>query len=101
MTKRNQSKIKDISIAVFAFAKDSQVQAELKSRPSYIFIYNMMELLMKKHSVSSAKIGFTGYKDDIAAYFSALMELYLYRNIDVSLLDATEGFDPDIMQNNI
>ena len=101
MTRENQTSIQDVEIAVFAFSKDSQVETDIKNSHSYIYIYNMIELLMKKHHVSSKKIGFSGYKEDIAGYLSGLIELYLYRNIDISLSDDTEGFDPDEVPNNI
>ncbi len=54
---------------------------------------------MTKNHVSSEKVGISGYKEDVAAFFSQVMDLYMTKQIDIELVLDTNEFDPDYMPN--
>ena len=100
MGKRSKNEIEEIEIAVFAFTKDSQVNEHLVNRDSYRFVMDTFQILMNKNNVVSNKVGISGYKEDVASYISALIELYYYNHVEVNLLDDVSEYDPDYVPDN-
>ena len=41
-----------------------------------------------------------GYKEDVAAYLAFYLEVYLFKDLEVNLMDDINEYDPDIMPNN-
>ncbi len=101
MTRRNRKRveIKYPEIAVFALSKGSQMNERLHKGQSYNYMLNMIETLMRKSNVVSGKIGISGYKEDVAAYLAALLEVYFYRDMEIDLMEDINEYDPDIVSN--
>ena len=101
MPRRNieRVEIKYPEIAVFALSKGSQMNERLHKGQSYNYMLNMIETLMRKSNVVSGKIGISGYKEDVAAYLAALLEVYFYRDMEVDLTEDINKYDPDIVSN--
>jgi hypothetical protein len=102
MARRNKNRIeiKYPEIAVFAFSKGSQMNDHIHTSKSYYYMLNMLETLMKKSNVESNKVGISGYKEDVAAYLAALLEVYFYKDMEIELMDDINEYDPDNMPNN-
>ena len=88
------------NIAVFEFSKGSQSNEHLQKGGCYYFMLNMIETLMRKSNVQSERIGISGYKEDVAAYLSALMAVYHYKDIEIDLKASSTDFDTDILPDN-
>ncbi len=101
MARRNRKRI-EINypeIAVFALSKGSQMNERVHKGESYYYMLDMIETLMRKSNVVSGKVGISGYKEDIAAFFSQVMDLYMTKHIDIELVLDTNEFDPDYVPN--
>ncbi len=60
----------------------------------------MIEKIMKMNNVNSDKFGISGYKEDVAAFISFYMDVYLFKDLEINLMDDINEYDPDIMPNN-
>ena len=102
MSKRNRNRpeIHYPEIAVFTLSKGSQMNDSLHKSESYYFMLDKIEQMMRMNNVNSDKFGISGYKEDVAAYLAFYLEVYLYKDIDVRLMDDINEYDPDIMPNN-
>ena len=101
MSKRNRNRpeIHYPEIAVFTLSKGSQMNDSLHKSESYYFMLDKIEQMMRMNNVNSDKFGISGYKEDVAAYLAFYLEVYLYKDIDVRLMDDINEYDPDIMPN--
>ena len=102
MSRRNRKRfeIKYPEIAVFALSKGSQMKDRVHKGRSYYYMLNMIETLMRKSNVVSGKVGISGYKEDVAAYLAALLEVYFYKDMEIDLMEDINEYDPDIVPNN-
>ena len=96
---RNRPEVKYPEIAVFALSKESQMNDSVHKSESYYFMLDNIEQMMRMNNVKSDKFGISGYKEDVAAYLAFYLEVYLYKDIDVRLMDDINEYDPDIMPN--
>ena len=102
MSKRNRNRpeIHYPEIAVFTLSKGSQMNDSVHKSECYYFMLDKIEQTMRMNNVKSDKFGISGYKEDVAAYLAFYLEVYLYKDIDVRLMDDINEYDPDIMPNN-
>ena len=97
---RNRPEIKYPEIAVFALSKGSQMNEDVLKSESYYFMLDKIEQIMRMHNVKSDKFGISGYKEDVAAFLSFYLEVYLYKDLEIRLMDDINEYDPDIMPDN-
>lgn len=101
MSKRNsrRTEITYPAVAVFAFTRNAEFRDSFYQKESFNYFMSIIDSLMSKNHVSSEKVGFSGYKEDIAAFFSQAIDLYMSKHIDVELVLDTNEFDPDFLPN--
>ncbi len=102
MSRRNRKRaeIKYPEIAVFALSNGSQMNDRARKSESYYFMLNKIEQIMRMNNVVSEKFGISGYKEDVAAYLAFYLEVYLYKDLEINLMEDINEYDPDIMPNN-
>jgi hypothetical protein len=98
--KRNRPEIKYPEIAVFALSKGSQMNEQIVNSESYSHVLRLIENTMRMHNVVSDKVGISGYKEDVVAYIVMMINLCMYKDMDIDLLEDTNEYDPDYMPNN-
>ncbi len=103
MARRNNNRIeiKYPEIAVFALSKGSQMSDHIQKRQSYYYMLDIIDKLMKKSNVVSNKVGISGYKEDVAAYLSALLEVYFIKEMEIELMEDINEYDPNYLPENI
>lgn len=103
MARRNNNRveIKYPEIAVFALSKGSQINGHVQKGQSYYYMLGIIDKLMKKSNVVSNKVGISGYKEDVAAYLSALLEVYFIKDMEIDLMEDINEYDPDYLPSNI
>lgn len=87
------------AVAVFAFKKNTEFRATFYQKESFRYFLRIIDNMMFDNHVSSEKVGLSGYKEDIAAFFSNAIDLYLTNNLEVELMSDTNEFDPDYVPN--
>ena len=97
---RNRPEIHYPEIAVFALSKGSQMNDDVHKSECYYFMLDKIEQIMRMHNVKSNKFGISGYKEDVAAYLAFYLEVYLYKDLEIRLMDDINEYDPDIMPDN-
>ena len=97
---RNRPEIKYPEIAVFALSKGSKMNEDVHLSECYYFMLDKIEQIMRVNNVKSDKFGISGYKEDVAAYLAFYLEVYLYKDLEVRLMDDVNEYDPDIMPDN-
>lgn len=101
MSRRNRrrTEVAYPAVAVFAFTRNAEFKKSFYQKESFNYFMSIIDSMMTKSHVSSEKVGISGYKEDIAAFFSQAIDLYMSKYIDIELiLDANE-FDPDYVPN--
>ena len=98
--RRNRPETKYPEIAVFALSKGSQMNDSIHKSDCYYYMLDKIEQIMRVNNVESDKFGISGYKEDVAAYLSFYLEVYLFKDLEINLLDDINEYDPDIMPNN-
>jgi len=97
--KRNRPEIKYPEIAVFALSKGSQMNEQILNSESYGHVLRLIENTMRMHNVVSDKVGISGYKEDVVAYIVMMINLCMYKDMEIDLMEDTNEYDPDIMPN--
>lgn len=87
------------AVAVFAFTRNAEFRDSFYQKESFIFFMKIIDSMMTKNNVSSEKVGISGYNEDVAAFFSQVIDLYMSKHIDVDLVVDTSEFDPDCVPN--
>ena len=83
-------------IAVFTFARGSQLHTNIIDSESYTFVLDIINSMMKRHGVDTFKVGLGGTKEDVCCFIAGLIEYQLIFNINVELLDGdTSDYDID------
>ena len=98
---KNQIEIKYPEIAVFALSRGSQMNAEIINSQSYRHVLRIIENTMRLTNVVSDKIGISGYKEDVVAYIVMMINLCMYKDMEIDLLEDTNEYDPDYLPKNI
>ena len=52
---------------------------------------------MRVNNVESDKFVISGYKEDVAAFLAFYLEIYLFIDLEVNLMEDLNEYDPDIM----
>lgn len=101
MSRRNRRKTEVVypAVTVFAFTRNAEFRDSFYQKESFNYFMKIIDSLMTKNHVSSEKVGISGYKEDVAAFFSQVMDLYMTKQIDIELVLDTNEFDPDYMPN--
>ena len=101
MSRRNRRKTEVVypAVAVFAFTRNAEFRDSFYQKESFNYFMKIIDSLMTKNHVSSEKVGISGYKEDVSAFFSQVMDLYMTKQIDIELVLDTNEFDPDYMPN--
>ncbi len=97
--KRNRPEIKYPEIAVFALSKGSQMNDNIHKSDCYYYMLDKIEQMMRMNNVESDKFGISWYKEDVAAYLAFYLEVYLFKDLEINLMDDINEYDPDIMPN--
>lgn len=64
---------------------------------SYGHVLRLIENTMRMHNVVSDKVGISGYKEDVVAYIVMMLNLCMYKDMEIDLMDDINEYDPDIM----
>ncbi len=97
--KRNRPETKYPEIAVFALSKGSQMNDNIHKSDCYYYMLDKIEQMMRMNNVKSDKFGISGYKEDFAADLAFYLEVYLFKDLEIKLMDDINEYDPDIMPN--
>jgi hypothetical protein len=89
-------------IAVFTFARGSQLNAITMESDSYRFVLGIINSMMTRNGVDTPKVGLGGTKEDVGCFIAGLIEYQLlyYVNIDYELGDTSE-YDIDRYSDNL
>jgi hypothetical protein len=103
MPKKNKKRveIKYPEIAVFALSKGSQMNEQIINSESYSHVLRLIENTMRMNNVVSEKVGISGYKEDVVAYIVMMINLCMYKDMEIDLLEDTNEYDPDYLPKNI
>jgi len=101
MSRRNRrrTEVTYPAVAVFAFTRNAEFRNSFYQKESFNYFMKIIDSLMTKNHVSSEKVGISGYKEDVAAFFSQVMDLYMTKQIDIELVLDTNEFDPEYVPN--
>lgn len=95
--RRNRQETKYPEIAVFALSKGSQMNENIHKSDCYYFMLEKIMQIMRVNNVESDKFGISGYKEDVAAFLAFYLEIYLFKDLEVNLMEDLNEYDPDIM----
>ena len=98
---KNRVEIKYPEIAVFALSKGSQMNEQIINSESYSHVLRLIENTMRMNNVVSEKVGISGYKEDVVAYIVMMINLCMYKDMEIDLLEDTNEYDPDYLPKNI
>ena len=103
MPKKNKKRVemKYPEIAVFALSKGSQMNEQIINSENYGHVLRLIENTMRMHNVVSDKVGISGYKEDVVAYIAMMVNLCMYKDMEIELLGDTSEYDPDYLPKNI
>lgn len=103
MPKKNKKRVetKYHEIAVFALSKGSQMNEQIINSESYSHVLRLIENTMRMNNVVSEKVGISGYKEDVVAYIVMMINLCMYKDMEIDLLEDTNEYDPDYLPKNI
>ena len=102
MPKKNKKRveIKYPEIAVFALSKGSQINEQIINSENYGHVLRLIENTMRMHNVVSDKVGISGYKEDVVSYIVMMINLCMYKDMEIDLLEDTNEYDPDYLPKN-
>lgn len=63
----------------------------------YYFMLEKIKQIMRVNNVESDKFVISGYKEDVAAFLAFYLEIYLFIDLEVNLMEDLNEYDPDIM----
>ncbi len=94
-----KSKPKKEDIVVFAFRKGSQARIEESKSSTYKFVDNSINRMLAGYNITSEKLAFSGFRDDICDFISGLIDVYVkIYNVEIDKDEDWDpvDFDPDI-----
>ena len=84
-------------IAVFTFARGSQLHSSIIETDSYRFLSRIINSMMTRNGVDTPKVGFGGTKEDVCCFIAGLIEYQLLYNVNIEYeIGDTSEFDPDL-----
>ena len=84
-------------IAVFTFARGSQLHSSVIETDSYRFVSRIINSMMTRNGVDTPKVGFGGTKEDVCCFIAGLIEYQLLYNVNIEYeIGDTSEFDPDL-----
>jgi hypothetical protein len=84
-------------IAVFTFARGSQLHSNIIETDSYRFVSRIINSMMASNGVDTPKVGLGGTKEDVSCFIAGLIEYQLLYNINIEYeIGDTSEFDPDL-----
>jgi hypothetical protein len=89
-------------IAVFTFARGSQLNAITIESDSYRFVLGIINSMMTRNGVDTPKIGFGGTKEDVSCFIAGLIEYQLLYNVNIDYeFGDTSEYDIDKYSDNL
>jgi hypothetical protein len=89
-------------IAVFTFARGSQLNARTMESDSYRFVLGIINSMMTRNGVDTPKVGFGGTKEDVSCFIAGLIEYQLLYNVNIDYeLGDTSEYDIDRYSDNL
>ncbi len=83
-------------IAVFTFARGSQLHSSIIETDSYRFVSRIINSMMTRNGVDTPKVGLGGTKEDVCCFIAGLIEYQLLYNVNIKYeIGDTSEFDPD------
>jgi hypothetical protein len=70
-------------IAVFTFARGSQLNSNIMDSDSYRFVLNIINSMMSRNGVYTPKVGIGGTKEDVCCFIAGLIECQLLYNVNI------------------
>ena len=84
-------------IAVFTFARGSQLHSNIIVTNSYRFVSRIINSMMTRNGVDTPKVGLGGTKEDVCCFIAGLIEYQLLYNVNIEYeIGDTSEFDPDV-----
>jgi hypothetical protein len=84
-------------IAVFTFARGSQIHTHISESESYQFVERIINTMMTRSGVNTPKVGFGGTKEDVCSFIAGLIEYQIMFKINEEYIEGdTSDFDPDV-----
>ena len=84
-------------IAVFTFARGSQLHSNIIETDSYRFVSRVINSMMTRNGVDTPKVGLGGTKEDVCCFIAGLIEYQLFYNVNIEYeIGDTSEFDPDL-----
>lgn len=89
-------------IAVFTFARGSQLNAITMESDSYRFVLGIINSMMTRNGVDTPKVGFGGTKEDVSCFIAGLIEYQLLYNVNIDYeFGDTSEYDIDKYTDNL
>ena len=87
-------------IAVFTFARGSQIHSHITESESYQFVERIINSMMTRNCVDTPKVGIGGTKEDVCCFIAGLIEYQLLYNVNVEYeVGETSEHDIDMSSN--
>jgi len=84
-------------IAVFTFARGSQIHSNITESESYHFVERIINNMMRRTGVDTPKVGIGGMKEDVCCFIAGLIEYQLMYNVEIECFEGdTSEFNPDL-----
>jgi hypothetical protein len=84
-------------IAVFTFARGSQINSNVLESDSYRFVERIINSMMTRNGVDTPKVGLGGTKEDVCCFIAGLIEYQLLYNVSIEYEFAdTSEYDIDL-----
>ena len=84
-------------IAVFTFARGSQLHSNIIETDSYRFVSRIINSMMASNGVDTPKVGLGGTKEDVSCFIAGLIEYQLLYNVNIEYeIGDTSEFEPDL-----
>jgi hypothetical protein len=84
-------------IAVFAFARGTQIHSNITGSESYKFVEQVINSMMSRNGVDTPKVGISGTKEDVISFIAGLIEYKIMYNIKLEYMEIDSSeFDPDV-----
>jgi len=84
-------------IAVFTFARGSQIHSNITESESYQFVERIINNMMRRSGVETPKVGIGGTKEDVISFIAGLIEYQLMYNVEIEYVEGdTTEYDIDM-----
>jgi hypothetical protein len=89
-------------IAVFTFARGSQLNSNIMESDSYRFVLNIINSMMTRNGIDTPKVGLGGTKEDVSCFIAGLIEYQLLYNVNIDYeFEGTSEYDIDYCSDNL